>query len=225
MKKARYIVIEGADGIGKSTQVSKLSNYLRNKGYKVLETKEPGTPHIPATVELRKFVLDAQYADIMTPLSRELITQTIRSIHMEKLIIPAIEECDFIVQDRGVLSGICYAAALGHDIDWLEEISIKVNKPYLAKYTKGANTLEGLYDDIILLKGNTQNTLERAINCKKEYEAGDFIESQGTSFQEKISSYMEELSCYFGNQYVSIIDTDNNDIDEVFSKVINKLNI
>jgi thymidylate kinase len=227
-KKARYVVFEGTEGIGKTTQVKKLVQHLRSKGYKVLETKEPGTPHIPETIEMRKYVLDSQYAEVITPLARELITQVIRSIHMEKLIIPAMEEYDFIVQDRGMLSGMSYAAALGHDTRWLEEMMERVAESFIMKYIEECSAwrpLEGIYDDIILLKGNISQSLNRASSCKQEYKAGDFIEQQGTSLLNKVDHYMDTLSSCFGNQYVSKINVDDKNIEEVFESILSRLNL
>jgi dTMP kinase len=105
MPTAKYICFEGTEGSGKSTQTQKLVDYLRSKGYKVLQTKEPGTPLSPLTMELRKIMLDSQYESQLTMTARELISQAIRSIHLERVVIPALSEYDYIIQDRGILSG------------------------------------------------------------------------------------------------------------------------
>jgi dTMP kinase len=42
MKKGLFITFEGADGCGKSTQMQLLKQYLQNKGYNIVETREPG---------------------------------------------------------------------------------------------------------------------------------------------------------------------------------------
>ncbi len=100
---ARYICFEGLEGTGKTTQCALLAEYLRSKGLRVLLTKEPGTPLAPITMDLRGLMLDKQYDEQLTPLARELISQSIRSIHMEKIIYPAIQVHDYIIQDRGLL--------------------------------------------------------------------------------------------------------------------------
>ena len=46
-RKAKYYVLEGVDGCGKTTHCKKLAEYLRAKGFRVLETKEPGSPLAP----------------------------------------------------------------------------------------------------------------------------------------------------------------------------------
>src|ERR1017187_8360897 len=121
--KARYIVFEGTEGVGKSTQTQKLVDYLRAKGYKVLQTKEPGTSHAPLTMLLRSIMLDKQYDEQLTAPARELISQAIRSIHMDKVVVPALLTHDFIVQDRGVLSGLAYGTACGNELDRIISLS------------------------------------------------------------------------------------------------------
>src|SRR5271167_1025736 len=115
MKRATYICLEGTEGVGKTTQTQKLVDHLRAKGCKVLQTKEPGTAHAPLTMQLRGIMLDKQYDEQLTAPARELISQAIRSIHLEKVVFPALSEYDFIVQDRGILSGLAYGTACGND--------------------------------------------------------------------------------------------------------------
>ena len=85
MTKARYIVLEGTEGVGKTTQTVTLVNYLERQGYSCLQTKEPGTVHSPLTMELRNIMLNAKYDEQLTTSSRELISQAIRSIHLEQV--------------------------------------------------------------------------------------------------------------------------------------------
>lgn len=56
-----YVCLEGGEGCYKTTTTKALADHYRNKGLKVLETKEPGTAHIPLTVELRKVMLSNEY--------------------------------------------------------------------------------------------------------------------------------------------------------------------
>src|ERR1019366_1877729 len=116
------ICLEGCEGVGKTTQTQKLVDHLRAKGFKVLQTKEPGTSHLPLTMQLRGIMLDKQYDEQLTVAARELISQAIRSIHIEKLILPALTEYDYIIQDRGILSGLAYGSACGNDVDWLLDL-------------------------------------------------------------------------------------------------------
>lgn len=199
MKKAKYIVLEGTEGCGKTTQCRVLVEYLRGKGFSVLETKEPGTPLCPVTVELRKFVLDAAYGDVVTPVARELITQAIRSIHLEKVIVPALSTYDYIIQDRGLISGMCYGEACGHDFHFLMDMGqhlvdaagLSLSNNEDIQLSERMEKLIGLYDNVIVLTTkDVANKLATAQACKKEYQAGDFIEAKGEKFMDAVNSSM-----------------------------------
>lgn len=216
MKKAVYVCFEGTEGVGKTTQTQKLVDYLRAKGYKVLQTKEPGTPHAPLTMQLRGIMLDKQYDDALTAPARELISQAIRSIHMEKVVIPALNEYDYIVQDRGVLSGLAYGTACGNDPDKLS---------FLAGYvTESARAIldDGLYDSIIYLKGDTSAGLKKALQAKQEFAAGDAMEARGNTFMQQCAANMDEFSQAFNTKTIVV---DGKGIEEVFSDILRALNI
>jgi dTMP kinase len=216
MKKARYICFEGTEGVGKTTQTQKLVDHLRAKGYSVLQTKEPGTSHAPLTLQLRAIMLDKQYDDALTAPARELISQAIRSIHMEKVVLPAVAEYDFIIQDRGVLSGLAYGSACGNETETLIG---------LAEYvTQSARSIlnDGLYDDIIYLKGDTSAGLKKALQTKQEFAQGDAMEARGNSFMEQCSRNMDDFSQAFNT---TVINVDGKGIDEVFAEILRTLNL
>lgn len=213
---ARYICIEGTEGVGKTTQTQKLVDYLRNMGFKVLQTKEPGSIHSPLTMELRNIMLNAKYDAELTKPARELISQAIRSIHLERIILPAIDKYDFIVQDRGVLSGLSYGEACGNRIEWLEDLSDHVSDDALTKF------YNELYDDVVYLTGDVEKGLLKATSSKQEFEDGDAIEMKGISFMEKVSKNMLEYSEWFNTSCISV---DNRSADEVFAKIIEALSL
>jgi dTMP kinase len=218
INKTRYIVLEGGEGTGKTTMTKMLAGHLRDKGFSVLETKEPGTKHLPLTMALRKIMLDAQYEDQITATAREFISQSIRSIHLEKLVFPAIEEnkYDFIIQDRGILSGLAYGMACGNDTDWLVG---------LAEAVSGRSEADGLYDvytDTVYLTGSTSVGLKRALAAKQEFAAGDAMEARGDSFMDKVSGNFDEMSEWFD---ADTINVDDKSIDQVFKEVLDTLDL
>lgn len=212
---ARYICIEGTEGVGKTTQTQKLVDFLISNGYKVLQTKEPGSPHSPLTMELRNIMLNAKYDSELTVFARELISQAIRSIHLEKVIKPALEKYDFIVQDRGILSGLSYGQACGNDPAWLEGLCDKMVEPL-------NNIFEDMYDNVIYLTGDVSKGLEKAVSSKKEFEAGDAIEMKGVAFMRNVNQNMQEYSEWFNTSYICV---DNKNIDEVFNEILLALSL
>ena len=222
MKKARYICFEGTEGVGKTTQTQKLVDYLRSKGYKVLQTKEPGTPHSPLTMVLRGIMLDNQYDAQMTRLSREYISQAIRSIHLERVIVPAFYEYDYIIQDRGILSGYAYGQACDNDFTMLKTMATQ-NVDAAAELTDCIPIqVEHIYDKVIYLTGNVSNGLTRAKATKQEFATGDAMESRGTSFLEKAGDNMFRHSKLFNS---CTIEVDGKSIDEVHNEIITKLEV
>lgn len=219
MKRAKYICFEGTEGVGKTTQAEKLVDYLRSKGYKVLHTKEPGTQHIPLTMMLRDIMLNNKYDDILTRPAREFIGQAIRSIHLEKLICPALKEYDFIVQDRGLLSGYSYGMACGNKYEDLASMTAQNFRSALDSNNL-SSTPELLYDKVVYLRGNIVKALERAKASKNEFAEGDAMESRDTLFLNRVSENMNTLSYRFNT---IVIDIDGKTVDEIHLEILYKL--
>ena len=222
MKKAKYICFEGTEGVGKTTQTKKLVEFLKAQGYRVLQTKEPGIDLIPLTMTLRGIMLDNQYDAVLTKPAREFISQAIRSIHLERLIVPSMYEYDFIIQDRGLLSGYAYGEACGNAFSNLYTMatqnidSANENKDILPIQP------ELMYDLVIYLRGDSVKGLQNAKSCKKEFETGDAMESRGDSFINKVSSNMDKMSNRFNNVQVNV---DNKSIDEVHTEILTNLGL
>lgn len=215
MKKARYICFEGTEGVGKTTQTNLLAQQLIAQGYKVLLTKEPGTVHSPLTMVLRTVMLDQQYSEEITATAREYVSQAIRSIHLEKVVYPSLDKYDFIIQDRGMLSGLAYGVACGgFNVRGIEQMmnTVAVDRnPY------------ALYDSVIYLTGNVAKGLATAKSAKQEFKAGDAIEAKGIGFMNEVASNMSEYSKWFNG--VIRIDVDNKSIQQVSKEILNALDI
>ena len=117
---ARFIVIEGGEGVGKSTQVERLAESLRASGREVVVTFEPGDTKVGA--ELRAALLHAD-----SPLdarSELLLLLADRSQHVAEVIRPALERGAFVVCDRYEPSTLAYqGAARGLGVDEVERLS------------------------------------------------------------------------------------------------------
>jgi dTMP kinase len=219
MRSARYICVEGTEGVGKTTQTTKIVEGLRKLGYRVLQTKEPGTPLSPLTMELRNIMLNAKYEPEITQSARELVSQAIRSIHLEKVVAPAFSEYDFIIQDRGILSGLAYGVACGHDIDWLMSLTNIVVKSATPSCVCSSMHI---YDQVILLQGDVKSGLDKAAQAKQEFIEGDVIEMKGLSFMEQVNSNFAEYSVLFKTTSINI---DGKSIDEVNADIMHALTV
>lgn len=215
MKKAQYICFEGVDGVGKTTQIKKLARHLRKQGYKVLLTKDIGSPHLSITKKLRKLMLDDKYSIELTKLSRELISNAMRSIHLENIVEKNLFKYDYIIQDRGFLSAFSYGQACGVNGGFLLKQCEEI-----IKNSNNFNNLEKLYDKLIILKANPKTSLLRAKSSKKEFKNGDAMENLGDSFLDKVSKNMDFYKSYFSPTTRKIVDVTNKDINQVFFEIL-----
>lgn len=211
MINSRYVCFEGVDGVGKTTQIDKVYEYLTKKGFSVLKTKEPGSSIAPTTLQLRSLMLDSKYKNEISSRSRELISQAIRSIHIDT-IKKESSGYDFILQDRGILSALSYGEA-----SKMKEMDLK----YLNDFSCSQD-YDSLYDDIIYLRGSPEQSLEKALSAKQEFEQGDVIESYGSDFMTKVQKNMDRYSKEFNTHVIDICDKN---IDEVFIDIVKALQI
>ena len=215
MRKAKYFCFEGTEGSGKTTHTTKLVAYLREKGFKVLLTKEPGTIHAPLTMELRGIMLDAKHEEQMTVSAREFISQAIRSIHIEKVILPALEEYDYIIQDRGILSGISYGHACGNSHYFLGQLASEACRNLKTDWHE-------LYDKVIYLRNDAAKGLARAKEAKQEFAAGDAIEAKGDEFMLRVAKDMDQMVHAFPH---CTIDVEGKTVEENFNEILRNIGL
>jgi dTMP kinase len=147
MKKAIYICIEGVEGVGKTTQIQLLKEYLENKGDKVLVTKEPGTDRVPITMQLRSIVNDGKNEHLFKGLPRELILQAIRGTHLNSDVYPNMSHYDYIIQDRGIISGLAYGDAFGLSTELMMDLNNKIVSEQGVQFN--INNSFDIYDHIL----------------------------------------------------------------------------
>lgn len=165
----KWICIEGGDGTFKSTTTAKLVEALTAAGYKVLYTKEPGVDHLPITMTLRDLALNSKHAEFVNDAARSHLMQAIREIHQSALIQRHGHEYDYIIQDRGILSGHIYERA---------------NRPSDAIFIPKLHTMR--YDKIFILR-NHLGGVGVARDAKVEFSGGvDVIEARDTRFHDTV---------------------------------------
>lgn len=102
--KGKFIVFEGCEGVGKSTQLRLLKEYLGKTGQKAVFTREPGGT--PVGEKIRSLLLGEE----MSAESEALLFAAARCEHIDKVILPALERGELVVCDRYVDSSIAYQA-------------------------------------------------------------------------------------------------------------------
>lgn len=108
MAKGKFITLEGGEGAGKSTQARLLAERLRERGHKVVETREPGGSEKAETI--REFLLSGE-AEPYGPAGEAVLFSAARDDHLQQVIRPALERGDWVVCDRFADSTRAYQGA------------------------------------------------------------------------------------------------------------------
>ena len=116
-----FLSLDGIDGVGKSTQMSLLVEWLRDKGHRVVTCRDPGST--PLGERLRRLLL--QHDDDMSIGARAemLMYMAARAQLVEQTIAPALADGAIVVSDRYVLANIVYQAyAGGLDVEQVRSV-------------------------------------------------------------------------------------------------------
>lgn len=112
-----FIVLDGVEGCGKSTQARLLADALTERGYQVVTTHEPGGT--PAGERIRQVLLERGLS--MNALTEALLFCASRAEHIAQVIRPALEDGNIVICDRFSASTAAYqgyAGGLGFDTFW-----------------------------------------------------------------------------------------------------------
>lgn len=125
-----FITFEGGEGAGKSTQIALLSDYLKNKGFDPLITREPGGS---IGAEAVRHVILSGSAEAYGAAMEAILFAAARNDHIEQLIRPALEAGRIVLCDRFIDSSRVYQGVTGNlNADFmatLERIAIDGVKP------------------------------------------------------------------------------------------------
>jgi dTMP kinase len=116
----RFIVLEGGDGSGKSTQSARLAARLREQGLVVFETYEPGSTAAGALI--RDLLLHRQ--EPIAPATEALLMAADRAQHVVEQLVPALERGEWVVCDRYVPSSLVYQGVVrGVGVDVVDDLN------------------------------------------------------------------------------------------------------
>ena len=107
MPAGHFISLEGSDGCGKSTQIAKLKDWLEQRGYEVVLTREPGG--CPISERIREIILSLDSMG-MSPECEALLYAASRVEHVREVIEPALKSGKIVICDRFLDSSIAYQA-------------------------------------------------------------------------------------------------------------------
>lgn len=116
-----FITMEGPDGSGKTTQIDLLKEYLENKGYDIVITREPGGTAISEAI--REIILNTEYRE-MSYMTELLLYAAARAQLVNQVIKPALLEGKAVICDRFVESSAVYQGiGRGLGVDTVYEVN------------------------------------------------------------------------------------------------------
>ncbi len=197
--RGKFIVLEGPDRCGKSTQAKMLYNQLVARGKEVILTREPGGT--PTAEKIRQIVLEPGLD--VRPMAELLLYEASRAQHTQEKILPALEAGKIVICERYTMSTCAYQGyGRGIDlkiIDTLNKIATLGTVPDL--------TLVFLMSD----KYFTQ---------RGEYLFSDRLEQEDISFRQKMrQGYLEMIE---RTPHAYLLDADKN-IEEIQARVLQLL--
>jgi dTMP kinase len=126
----KIIAIEGTDGVGRSTQISLLREWLEVQGYGVIETGWTRSELMQPTIEL------AKASNTLNKLTFVLLYATDFADRLEKEIIPALKAGFIVLSDRYVFTAMARAGVRGVDRTWMRNLYGFAIAPHLVFYLK-----------------------------------------------------------------------------------------
>ena len=126
----KLIAIEGTDGVGRSTEIQLLREWLEVKGYGVAETGWTRSPLMQPTIEI------AKSSNTLNKLTFVLLYATDFADRLEKEIIPALKAGFVVLSDRYIFTALARAGVRGVDRQWLRNLYGFAIAPHLVFYLK-----------------------------------------------------------------------------------------
>ncbi len=160
-----FIALEGGEGVGKTTQARLLAIWLRDQGFDVIATREPGATKVG--MRLRAMLLDTAHSGLSAK-AETLMYAADRAEHVESVIVPALQRGAIVVTDRYVDSSLAYQGAGRSQLT--EEVA------RLNRWATG-----GLVPDLTILLD-----LPPTAGLGRRTRSADRLEAEPTDFHERV---------------------------------------
>ncbi|MBN8937725.1 MAG: dTMP kinase [Rhizobiales bacterium] len=201
MTRGRFIVLEGGEGVGKSTQARLLAAALHRRGIQAVLTREPGGTE--GAEAIRKLLLDPppDGKGSWNPRAEALLFAAARSDHVERLIRPALDEGRWVICDRFIDSSRAYqgggSGLSDQDILDLHKIGsagilpdkvLLLEVPHAIAQTRSSNRDGGISDAIAGRASDYHLRVEQAFKGFAEEDPGRFARIDAHGSPEEINA-------------------------------------
>ncbi len=180
-----FITLEGPEGSGKTSHIPPLVEYLREKGYVVFPTREPGGT--PISEQVREVIHDLKNVE-MHPRTETLLYQAARAQIVEQVMKPRLAQGEIVISDRYYDSTIAYQG-YGHQQD-LEQVRA------LVKYATG-----GLVPDLTVL---LDVDIEEGLKRKKKDNEWNRLDAYTVEFHQRVRAGYLEMVKQEPNRWVVV---------------------
>ena len=200
---SRFIVLEGSEGVGKSSHIKTIENYLIKYKIDYILTREPGGTKTGE--EIRKIILDKE--NETDELSDALLFYASRYENYTKKILPALNTGKTVICDRFHYSTFVYQGIVGNN-STVRDLHIIFDEMYKKSI-----------DHVIYFYTDPEESLKR-ISSRP---VTDKFESKGLSFLEEISEAYKNVFKKMKN--ITMIDTSGHkrDTEKVLSKSLDEI--
>lgn len=169
-----FLSMEGPDGCGKTTQANLLEKSLRQMGFELVRTREPGG--CPISEKIRQIILDTENAE-MCGTCEALLYAASRAQHVHQVIRPAVEAGKVVLSDRFVDSSVAYQGG-GREMG--VEMIRQINEP----------AVDGMLPDATVYLAIDHTT---AMNRRLSASRPDRLEMESSVFHGRVQAAYEEL--------------------------------
>jgi dTMP kinase len=202
---ARFLTIEGIEGVGKSTQVARLSQTLNERGIAHVVTREPGGT--PLAERVRDIVLNSR-DEVLPPVAELLLMFAARAVHLSNLVEPNLRAGRWVVCDRFIDATYAYQGGG-------RQLSVDAIRP-LETLVLGSRRP----DLTVLLDAPVEQALQRA-RQRNAGAAADRFESERTEFFERVRAvYLQRAAAEPGR--IVMVDAGRS-ADEVAARILEVL--
>lgn len=204
MKKGYLVTFEGGEACGKSTQIAKLMEYLKERNVDFLKSREPGGTVIGE--QIREILLHSK--EEISSTVEFLLYSSSRAEHVEKIVKPALEKGKLVILDRYYDSSFAYQGIAGN----LE----------LSEMEKVTNfAIQGAKPDLTFLFDISYEESMRRKNADVALKNLDRIEQKGREYHTKVREGYLFLAKREPERFV-IIDA-SQPIEKVFEDIVIEL--
>lgn len=202
-KRGKFIALEGGEGVGKSTNLQFVTEWLRARDIPFVQTREPGGT--PLAEELRELLLSKREESV-DPTAELLMVFAARAQHLARVILPALERGDWVICDRFTDATYAYQGG-GRQLD--RQLIAELEQMVQGDLRP---------DKVLLLDLDPEIGLERAARTG----AADRFESEQQAFFQRVRAAYRERAESAPGRY-AVIDASRS-LEQVQAQLAAELN-